>query len=114
MREQSLSKFKPHTCKYCSPCAFLIVIANIRHIIVNWNLLNSDVISAGMSVVYGSCTTSFLWDSLRIIASIRLFMNYLTTYCVQLHDFDWLIMFRNNIIGSPTLKFRMFDGNSGT
>jgi len=79
----------------------LKVIADTRRI-GNWSHLNSNAISVGMSGTRESSTSSLLWGSIRIVVSIRLFINISTTNRVPLHNFRWC--FRSNIIGTSVWR----------
>ncbi|GFU32387.1 hypothetical protein TNCV_2009261 [Trichonephila clavipes] len=92
------SKFNPHTCNDC-PCALLIVIAKASRT-GNCKRLNSNDISVGIIGIRGSRTSSPLNFPVKIVASITLFIIFLTESLVPLQSRGGF-MFRRSMMGTP-------------
>ncbi len=93
------------TCSIDCPCDLLIVITKATFmgncLLVNLKGISNVVgckVIVGMNVVFPTC---FL---VNIRASITRFFRCVTTSHESLHNPHFGVMFRNNIIGHPTLR----------
>lgn len=89
------SRFIPHTTNSW-PCDLLIVIANVREI-GNWTFLNwngNPLFLSGILISRTSCPLNY---STIIVASIKLFINFVTASLVSLHSFGQFRLLNINI-----------------
>lgn len=101
------SKSSTHNCSDY-PCALLILIAKASH---NGNCirLNSNDISVGSIGIRGNSISYLLNFRFNIVASMTLFIIFITENVTSLQSRGGL-MFRRRVVGTPIFNVQICDG----